>query len=190
MVSIESALPGTERIGRRRVPTCEFWFTKNAPSAFDIPISKSNGIVTIAGYARVNPGMKSGIFSILANPVRPDSSVALTAQTATSSLSRTVYVKGNGAYSLKISPTSVVGGARGTVLGTVTLYANAPTGGAVVTLSKTGIGASVPASVTIPAGSKTGTFIISHSAVQITSIVNVKATYNSITATANLLVTP
>jgi uncharacterized protein (TIGR03437 family) len=52
--------------------------------------------------------------------------------------------------SLTLSPTSIGGG--GTVQGTVTLSTSAPTGGAVVALSSNSSAATVPATVTVPAG--------------------------------------
>src|SRR2546425_10687720 len=60
--------------------------------------------------------------------------------------------------SVTLNPTSVVGGNPST--GTVTLTAPAPAGGAVVTLVSTGAVASVPASVTVPAGATSATFTV------------------------------
>ena len=57
-----------------------------------------------------------------------------------------------------VNPTSVAGGTNAT--GTVTLTAAAPAGGLSVDLWTTGAAAYVPSSVTIAAGSTTGTFSI------------------------------
>jgi hypothetical protein len=66
--------------------------------------------------------------------------------------------------SLSLSPTSVTGG--GTSQGTVALTAAAPSGGSVVTLaSSNAAAATVPASVTVPAGSTSRTFTVTTQAV-------------------------
>src|SRR4029077_21102431 len=57
---------------------------------------------------------------------------------------------------LSINPATVVGGNSTT--GTVTLSAAAPSGGMVVTLSDNSASATVPASVTVPAGASSATF--------------------------------
>ena len=61
--------------------------------------------------------------------------------------------------SLTLNPATVIGGTSST--GTVTLNAQAPTGGEVVTLSSSNTAAAtVPASVTVPAGSTSATFTV------------------------------
>lgn len=61
--------------------------------------------------------------------------------------------------SLTVSPTSVEGGVGST--GSVELIANAPAGGAVVALASSDTsGATVPATVTVPAGQRTATFAV------------------------------
>jgi hypothetical protein len=64
---------------------------------------------------------------------------------------------------LTVSPASVNGGTSST--GTVTLQSSAPSGGAVVQLFSSGSAATVPASVTVPAGTASATFPISTSSV-------------------------
>jgi hypothetical protein len=61
-------------------------------------------------------------------------------------------------YSVTVAPNPVVGGFPAT--GTVTLTAAAPAGGAVVVLSESGTGLTLPASVTVAAGKQTATFSI------------------------------
>jgi len=62
--------------------------------------------------------------------------------------------------SVKLSPTDVVGGGSST--GTVTLTSTAPSGGLLVALSSDNpAAATVPASVTVPAGSSSATFAVS-----------------------------
>ena len=91
--------------------------------------------------------------------------------------------------SVSANPASVVGGNGST--GTVALTSGAPSGGAAVSLSSTNAAvASLPASVTVPAGSLSARFPIATSTVATSTPVTITATYNSITKTATLDVTP
>jgi hypothetical protein len=87
-----------------------------------------------------------------------------------------------------VSPASVVGGSSSS--GTATLTAAAPSGGALVTLtsSQTGV-ATVPASVTIPAGSTSATFAVATSVVTTSTTVTLSGTYAGATRSASLVVT-
>ncbi len=76
------------------------------------------------------------------------------------------------------------------VTGTVTLTGNAPTGGAVVTLSKDNSIVGIPGSVTVSAGSKTANFTITTSATQTSTVANITATYNGTPKSGALTVTP
>jgi Subtilase family len=92
-------------------------------------------------------------------------------------------------YSVAVNPTSVQGGNPST--GTVTLSGAAPSGGAVVGLSSSNAAAAtVPASVTVPAGGTTATFTATTSAVSASTPVTVSASYGGATKTATLTVTP
>jgi hypothetical protein len=91
--------------------------------------------------------------------------------------------------SVAVTPTSVVGPASAT--GTATLTAAAPTGGAVVTLSSNNTAvATVPASVTVPAGATSATFTVTTTAVSTSTTVTLTGTYSGTSRTATLTVTP
>ncbi len=91
--------------------------------------------------------------------------------------------------SVTLNPTSVVGGNPST--GTVTLTAPAPAGGAVVTLASTGAVASVPASVTVPAGATSATFTITTPVVMgLIAQSDIIATFGGVSRAATLTVTP
>jgi hypothetical protein len=87
--------------------------------------------------------------------------------------------------SLTLNPTSVIGG-LGSSTGTVTLSGPAPAGGAQVLLSSNNSAASVPASVTVPAGATSATFTVSTSTVLISTSANISASYNGTSRTATL----
>jgi hypothetical protein len=90
---------------------------------------------------------------------------------------------------VSMNPSSVVGGNGST--GTVTLSSGAPSGGAVVALSSNNSAvASVPGSVTVPAGATTATFAATTAAVTTSTPVTVSAAYNGVNRTATLTVNP
>jgi hypothetical protein len=92
--------------------------------------------------------------------------------------------------SLTLNPTTVVGGAQNST-GTVTLSGPAPSGGATFTLSSSSTNvASVPASVTVPAGSTSALFTITTTAVAASTQVVISVSNGSATQTATLTVTP
>ncbi len=93
------------------------------------------------------------------------------------------------ASSLALNPTSVTGGSQ-TSTATVTLSGPAPAAGAEVTLSSNNAAASVPASVTVPAGSSSTTFTVNTSPVAVSTVTTIFASYDGVTPSASLSVTP
>jgi hypothetical protein len=92
--------------------------------------------------------------------------------------------------SLTLSPTTAIGGAQSST-GAVMLSGPAPTGGAQVALSSSNTAAAtVPSSVTVPAGVTSATFTVSTSAVNATTAVTISAAYGGVTRTASITVTP
>jgi hypothetical protein len=92
--------------------------------------------------------------------------------------------------SLTLSPTSVVGGAQSST-GTVTLSGAAPAGGAQIALSSSNTAAAtVPSSVTVPAGATSATFTVSTSAVASSTTVPISAAYGGVTRMASITVVP
>lgn len=89
--------------------------------------------------------------------------------------------------SLTLNPTSVIGGLESST-GTVTLSAPAPAGGATVALASSNGAASVPSSVTIPAGATSATFTVNTSIVIVATSATISATYNNTTQAATLSV--
>jgi thermitase len=91
--------------------------------------------------------------------------------------------------SLSLNPTSVVGGNSST--GTVTLTAPAPSGGFVVNLSSSNTNvATVPSTVTVPAGATSANFTVSTQAVSSATSVTITASAGGVSRTATLTVNP
>jgi hypothetical protein len=91
--------------------------------------------------------------------------------------------------SLTLSPASFAGACK-TSLGKVTLSGPAPAGGAVVSLSNTNPAATVPASVTVPAGATTASFTVRGTVVSSPQNGGVTATYKEVAKSAVLTVRP
>jgi uncharacterized repeat protein (TIGR03803 family) len=89
---------------------------------------------------------------------------------------------------LALSPSTVIGGQSST--GSIRLNGPAPSGGAVITLSSgSAAAASVPATVTVPAGAWTASFSVSTTRVKKTIAVTIAASYNGGSVSAKLTVT-
>jgi hypothetical protein len=90
---------------------------------------------------------------------------------------------------IALNPASVVGG--NTSEGTASLTSAAPSGGAVVTLSSSNTSAaSVPASVTVPAGAFSATFTVSTASVTASTSLTISGAFGGATRSATLTVTP
>jgi hypothetical protein len=127
-----------------------------APAAGAIvTLASSNAAVaTVPATLNVPSGSSSATFTI--NAVAPGSAAITASMGGSSSQSPVLTVSGRAALaSITMASTSVVGGDA--VIGTATLSAAAPAGGAVVTLSGSDP-VTLPPSVTVLAGSTTATF--------------------------------
>ena len=87
-----------------------------------------------------------------------------------------------------VNPTSVAGGNSST--GTVALTGPAPSGGVVVSLSDNSSATSVPASITVPAGSTSANFTITTTSVTASTSAAISGVFGGVTRTATLAVTP
>jgi len=148
----------------------------NAPSAASVPAS-----------VLVPAGSTSASFSIMTYPVATSTQVTISAifgGTATTTLTVTPPA----VNALSVSPTSVFGGVVSR--GTVTLTGAAPTGGLSISLSSdTPTTAGVPATVTVPAGSTSASFLITTYPVAGSTQVTISANFGG-TMTALLTVAP
>ena len=110
-----------------------------------------------------------------------------------SSGSGTVFRVGQGSSvalsSINLNPVSVISG--GTSKVTATLTERAPAGGVVITFSSSNTAvATIPASLTLPAGVVSGSVILTTNSTAPQSTVVISASYGGVTKTADLTVTP
>ena len=154
-----------------------------------VQLSSSNtNAATVPASVTVAAGQRTATFTITTRPVASQTQATITARLGNSSRQATLTVNPPTLESLTLNPSTVVGGNSST--GTVSLNAPAPAGGAVVRLSSSNTNvATVPTSVTIPAGQTRATFTIrtnrpSSSGTRVT----ITATYNSTSRSARLTV--
>jgi hypothetical protein len=140
--------------------------------------SGNTSVATVPASVTVLAGQTSASFSITTRPVASQTQVTIMARLGNSSRQVTLTVLPPSIQSLSISPSTVRGGSNAT--GIVTLNAPAPPGGAVVPLrSSNSTVATVPASVTIPAGQTTAQFTVRTTRPSSSSVsVTITATYN------------
>jgi len=167
--------------------------TAPAPSGgFVVNLSSSNtNVATVPSTVTVPAGATSANFTVSTQAVSSATSVTITASAG--GVSRTATLTVNPApsvtlQSLTISPTSVWGGSTAT--GTVTLSGPAPAGGVVVQLRSSSSRASVPSTVTVPAGATSARFTIQTRSTfwPFVETVTITATYNGVSRSAQLTV--
>ena len=154
-----------------------------------ISLSSSNpAVATVQTPVTIPAGSSSATFTITAVAVGTVTITASASLNGSSSQSPTLTVTAGPTLSLiSLSTPSVVGG--NSVNGTVILTAAAPAGGAVVSLSGSGP-VTVPASVTVPAGSASATFTILTTVVGSAGTGTINASYGGGSKSATLSVTP
>ena len=147
---------------------------------------------TVPASVTVAAGSTSESFTIATRAVAGATLVTISASfggvTMTAPLTVLSFAPDVALRSISLSPAGVIGGT--TSQGTLTLDGPAGVGGALVTLSSATPGvATVPASVTIAAGSTSGTFTVSTSRVSSPTMVAITGVHGA-TRTVTLTVTP
>jgi Domain of unknown function (DUF4082)/Bacterial Ig-like domain len=151
--------------------------------------SGNTGVATVPPTVVVNAGATTATFIITTTVVATTTTVSITATYGGSNTSVSLTITPPTSLStVTLNPTSVIGSNSSTA--TVALTQAAPTGGVVVSLSSVSPAvASVPASVTVGAGSTSATFIVTTSAVSASTGVAITATYG-VSRSATLTVNP
>jgi hypothetical protein len=90
--------------------------------------------------------------------------------------------------SVSVSPSTVTGGSSST--GTVRLSAPAPSGGALVSLTRSSSAASVPSSITVASGATSASFTVGTAQVSSTTTVTIAASLNGVSRSATLTINP
>jgi hypothetical protein len=189
------AISPTRIVGGSQSSTGTVTLSAAAPSGgAQVSLSTSDtAAAQVPSSVTVPAGATSATFTVTTSAVAASTSVTISAsfggETQTASLTVTPPPPPTLA-SLTLNPSSVIGGPLvGSSTGTVTLNGPAPSGGAQVALSSSNSGvASIPSSVTVPAGSTKASFTVNTSIVLFSTNVTISASYNGTTKQANLAV--
>ncbi|HXI29824.1 MAG TPA: hypothetical protein VNG89_15405 [Vicinamibacterales bacterium] len=175
----------TLRGGEGGVATVTLAAAAPAPLLVSVSTNHPELFTSLPGTVTVFTGSTSASFAFVTSKAVPaTSAVSLSASYGASATSLGLTVNPPAAatpplINVTLSPASVNGGAAST--GTVTLQSAAPNGGASVQLFSSGSAATVPASVTVPAGAASATFpiattsVTSDTAVTITGLLRLSA---------------
>ncbi len=162
------------------------------PSGLLVTFTSSDvPVASIPTSAVVEAGTTTGSTTIYTSPVTSSTEVTITAYAGDVTKTATLTVTpatGGLLGSLALDPTSVKGGAVSN--GVVTLNGVAPAGGASVVLSSSNPSfATVPASVSVPAGASSVSFSVATKPTHKTRSVTISASYGGVTKTVTLTVT-
>jgi hypothetical protein len=167
--------------------------TLNGPApagGAQVVLSSNSAAASVpANGVTVPAGATTASFTLTTSAVATSTTVTISASFGGGTQTATLTVLPPIVSSLTLNPTSVIGGPLGASTGTVTLNGPAPAGGAHVLLSSNNAAASVPSSVTVPAGATTATFTVTTNVVVLSTTATISASYNSTTKSANLTVT-
>lgn len=154
-----------------------------------VTITDTNPAASMPASVTVPAGATTAKFTITGVAVSAKQSGTVTASYGGVGKSATVTVRPIGVASLTLSPNPVVG--PNSVAGTVTLECPAAPSSIAVALTSSNVAvASTPPSLGIPAGSTTGSFMITTADVSAVSSANIKAMANGISRTVTLTVNP
>lgn len=151
--------------------------------------SASPSIASVPASVTVPGGASSATFAISTQPVASNTPVQISATFRLATRTATLTVNAPALSGLTLTPASFTGGCKSST-GKVTLNGKAPAGGIVVQLATANPVASVPASVTVPAGATSQTFAITAPAVTSNQVGAVTATLAGIGRSATLTVKP
>jgi len=151
-----------------------------------VTLASNLDAVTVPAFVTVPAGSTSATFDIATSAVATNEMATITATNDGTKVTTTMSLAATTLRALSTMPSTVGGAAQST--GTVTLSGPAPTGGILVALSSSSTTATVPASVTVPAGASTGNFTISTIIVATDTTVTFTAASAGVSKTATLLI--
>jgi hypothetical protein len=155
-----------------------------------ITLTSSNpAVASVPSSLIIAAGGTQGSFTAKTAQVGVNTQVVIAATYAGGGASATLTVVPLAVSSLVLNPTKVIGGNPSTA--TITLNKPAPTGGAFVNLTSGNTAvATVPATVTVAAGTSSATFTVSTKHVTAKKTPAISATLGGVTKRATLTVTP
>ncbi len=157
-----------------------------------VTLTSSSKAAVVPATVQIQGGASSATFSILTTGVSTSTTATIQAKLgAGTPLTASLTVQPPSLASVSLSDSSVIGGSKATITGTVTLSGFAPTGGLKVTLASSNkVAATVLATVTVPAGASSTTFVVTHLLVKASSTTSISGTLNGASQSATLTVNP
>jgi uncharacterized protein (TIGR03437 family) len=155
-----------------------------------VSLASNDPAAKVAGDALIPQGQMGAEFAVVTSPVTQPAAATITGNSGGVTTSTPLSILTGGLStlgSLSIAPSSVNSGQSAT--GSVTLASAAPASGVQVNLASSNPAATVPASVTIPAGQTTGTFPVSTSTVSSPTAATITAS-SANNASATVTVNP
>ncbi len=144
-------------------------------------------LVTLPPDVTVPGGATSATFNISTSAVTSMTSVTIFATASGVGLTELLTLVPTSLEDLSLTPSGI--GAGNTSTGQVTMSNPAPSGGVLVSLASSDTAvATVPSTVTVPAGATTATFSVTTAPVELSSTANIEATYGEDSQTATLTV--
>jgi hypothetical protein len=165
--------------------------TLNAPAptgGLVVNLASNNTALQVPASVNIPAGQTSANAGATSVAVRTTIGVQVTASVGSQSASTTVTILPPLVQTLTLNPPTVTSGATST--GTVTLTANAPVGGLSVGLRSNRTDALVPASVLVPAGTRTANFVVRTLGVRTQTVAEIRAGYAGYWRMANLTILP
>jgi WD40 repeat protein len=159
-----------------------------ANGGLSIQLISSDPSVYLPGAITVPVGKNSVTFQISTKPVSTLTAALITASSGADSAHTILTITPPSVASFTVSPTTVTGGT--TAMGTLTLNGVAPAGGLTVSLSSDNSGATVPATVVVPASHSIATFPVTTVSLVAPLTVTLTASFSSITQTTSFIVSP
>ena len=149
-----------------------------------VTLSSSSTAAQVPASVTVLANSTTATFTVTTTPVTQQVAATLTASAGGVSVTATLTVLAPTLERLALAPPSLPGGQ--TSVGTLTLTFPAPASGVVVTLASDNPAATVPATVSIPAGGTTATFTITTTPVPQTVVATITATLAGLSQKAKL----
>ena len=154
-----------------------------------VALSSNNGAISFPASVLISEGSSTGSFPIGTPAVSATTSVTISGAYAGAVVSAALVLTPLTPTLVTLSPSSAIGGAS-TTANKVTMNGVAPVD-AVVSLSSSDPGVTVPTSVTVAAGTNVSpTFTVTTSSISAQLTVAISAMYNGVTKAANLTVVP
>ena len=154
-----------------------------------VALSSNSTAASVPSSVTIPEGATDGAFTVTTSSVSTAATAAITATHNGLIQSAALRIYPVAMEGISVLPEHLVGGASATA--TISLVDAAPVGGATVTLDNGNSSIlAIPAQVTVPAGGFSATFAVSTLTVAVPTTVAIRATYEGVTSTTYLRVTP